>query len=368
MVFHTKVISPLWLLMSLVLAMMAGLVSGFNGAQAARIGGLYTAELLVAEQSVRVKPGLVSQALQQVLIKVSGRQDSLDQATIVAELADASRYIQQFSYQNTTQTMATGDGREVLAHRLIIDFEATLVDELLARANIRPLGTIRPGVLVWMMEERGGKREFLGLDEDPAFMAMIQRARERGLPIFRPLLDMDDQNALAVGDAWGFFIDPIKRASGRYQADSILVGRLYRDIQGQWLSQWLLLKSNDDSQRFDSQGQSLQNHLGAAIDQAADRLFADFVAPAGELDPGTVLLEVEAVTSIDSYFQIQQYLEELPTVKGVKLQQLSGDRLLLLLDIDGSLNQISGAIGLNSSFQPLPAYGNDGWLSYRWQP
>ncbi len=352
----------------LVLAVLLGLMLGLGSAQAARISGLYSAELLVAEQSAQVNPKLASLALQQVLVKVTGRQDSTEQAAIVTGLADASRYIQQFSYQSTTQTMATDNGREVLAQRLVIDFEPILVNELLASAELRPLGTIRPGVLVWMMEERNGVREFLGGDEDPAFEAMTQRARERGLPIFRPLLDMDDQRALPVGDAWGFYTDSIKRASGRYQADSILVGRLYHNAQGQWASQWLLLKADGQTQKFDGSGSAIGNHLGVAIDQAADRLFADFVAPAGALDPGNVLLEVEAVSSIDTYFQIQQFLQELPTVKGVKIQQLEGDRLILLLEINGSLSQVSGAIGLNSHFKLQPSYGYDGWFSYRWQP
>ncbi|MEH6474025.1 MAG: DUF2066 domain-containing protein [Halopseudomonas sp.] len=350
-------------------AMLVWLVC-FSSAQAARIGELYTAELLVAEQSVRVAPELVSQALQQVLIKVSGRPDSVEQPAIVEGLAESSRYIQQFSYQSTNQPLPTQDGREVLAHRLTIDFERTLVNQLLASAGLRPLGTVRPGVLVWLMEERNSQRVFLGRDEDPAFSAMKQRARERGLPVFRPLMDLDDQKALSIGDAWGFFSDSISKASNRYQADSVLVGRLYRNKKGRWLSQWLLIKSPTDIQNFDAQGAALNDHLSSAVDLAADRLFADFVATVGELDPGALLLEIEAVASIDDYFQITQYLQELPAVKGITLLQLDEDRLLLQLQIEGAASQLRGAIGLNHHFKALPDYDQTvafGQLNYRWQ-
>ncbi|MEH6823737.1 MAG: DUF2066 domain-containing protein [Motiliproteus sp.] len=341
----------------------------FSSAQAARIGELYTAELLVAEQSVRVAPDLVSRALQQVLIKVSGRRDSIEQAAIIDALAESSRYIQRFSYQGTQQPLATDDGREVLAHRLRIDFEHSLVDQLLASAGLRPLGSVRPGVLVWLLEERESVREFLGRDEDPVFAAMKQRARERGLPMFRPLMDLDDQRALSVGDAWGFFSNSIRQASNRYQADSILVGRLYRNSRGNWLSQWLLLKSATDIQNFDGQGAELNQHLSSAVDLAADRLFANFVGPVGELDPGTLLLEVEAVASIDDYFQITQYLQELPAVKGIKLLRLDDQRLALQLQIEGARSQLRGAIGLNNHFKALPGYNDSpaDTLNYRWQ-
>lgn len=345
------------------------LLAFIGNAQAARISGLYSAQLLVAEQSVRVAPKLVSQALAQVLIKVSGRRDVTRQATIQAAMAEANRYIQQFSYQQTNEPLPTEDGREVLAHRLTIDFERTLINELLADAGLRPLGTIRPGVLVWLLEERNGQREFIGDEEDPAFLAMKSRAIERGLPVFRPLLDLQDQQALPSGDAWGFFTDSINRASSRYQADSILVGRLYRSTGG-WRSQWLLLKGQGQRYNFDGKGSELRAHLGSAVDQAADLLFVDFVASTDDLDPGAVVLEIEQVNSIDGYFEINRYLSDLPAVKQVKLQQLDQDRLQLQLRIDGTIGQLRGALGLNKRLQPLEFSQPDqpGQLFYRWQP
>ncbi|WP_421865521.1 DUF2066 domain-containing protein [Motiliproteus sp.] len=352
------------------LVVLGGLLLGLIGnVQAARIGGLYSAELLVAEQSVRVAPDLVSQALAQVLVKVSGRRDVVRQATIEAAMAEANRYIQQFSYQQTNEPLPTDDGREVLAHRLTIDFERTLINQLLSDAGLRPLGTIRPGVLVWLLEERNGQREFIGDEEDPAFLAMKSRAVERGLPVFRPLLDLQDQQALSSGDAWGFFTDSISRASSRYQADSVLVGRLYRSGGG-WRSQWLLLKGQGQRYNFDGAGSTLRTHLGSAVDQAADLLFVDFVASTDDLDPGAVLLEVDQVNSIDSYFEIRRYLNDLPAVQQVKLQQLDQDRLQLQLRIDGTIGQLRGALGLNKRLQPLEFSEPDqpSQLYYRWLP
>lgn len=348
-----------WLLGALLLVKLVA-----APALAARVEGLYNAQLLVAEQSIRVDPALASQALEQVVVKVTGRRDLLASPRLRQQMADPLRLIQQFSYQSTTRPMATADGREVLAQRLNIDFNPQLIDRMLADAGIRPLGATRPGVLVWIIEERQGGREYLGRSEDPVFDAMLTRARERGLPIFRPLMDLEDEQALPVGDAWGFFGDSILRASQRYQADSVLVGRVYRD--GGWKSEWLLLRGGD-SFSFVGQGDSLSAHLASAVDLTADQLFADFVAPVGLTESG-VTLRVEGVRGLDDYFRVVDYLRDQAAVLRVNIRGVAGEVLTLNLEIDGSLSQLQAVIGLNNRFQPgLEAPAAEGAvLNYRW--
>ena len=336
-------------------------------AQAVRVTALYSTELLVAQQSMQVEPELGGRALSQVLIKVSGRQDILGAPPIQAALRAPQAYIQQFSYQSAGVSLPNEAGLEVPAQRLKIDFIAQLVDQLLNQAGYRPLGAERPGVLVWLVEERGQRREFLGREEDPAFAPMRERARQRGLPIFRPLMDLQDQNALPVADAWGFFADTVQAASMRYQADAVLVGRLY-PAGGGWQSRWMLLRNGERS-LFDGRGVSLEDHLSAAVDQTAERVFADFVASAADGGAQGVLVEVGGVRRFDDYAAVVDYLRELSLVRAVMLSEQSADVLTLSLQLNGSLKQLQSAIALNNRFQrqsePLQPY-SDAQLSYRW--
>lgn len=336
-------------------------------AQAVRVQALYTTSLLVAQQSMQVEPELGGQALAQVLIKVSGRQDILTAAPIAAALQAPQPYIQQFSYQSAGVSLPNEAGLEVPAQRLNIDFIPSLVDQLLNQAGYRPLGSERPGVLVWIVEERGQQREFLGREEDPAFAPMRDRAHQRGLPIFRPLMDLQDQAALPVADAWGFFADTVQAASSRYQADAVLVGRLYPEGGG-WQSRWMLLR-NGERTLFDGQGGSLEEHLSAAVDQTAERVFADFVTPVAEGGQGGVLIEIGGVRRFDDYAAIVDYLRELTLVREVLLVEQNQDLLSLNLQLNGSLKQLESAIALNNRFnrQPetLQPY-SEARLSYRW--
>ncbi|WP_207062033.1 DUF2066 domain-containing protein [Motiliproteus sp. SC1-56] len=336
-------------------------------ARAAQVQGLYNAELLVAEQSVQVAPGLVSEALERVLVRVSGRRDVLNTPALQAGMQNPSRLIKQFSYQSTNIPRVTPDGRKVLAHRLRIEFAPELVNELLAQANIRPLGPTRPGVLVWVVEEKGGVREYLGRDADPVLEGMLGRARARGLPIFRPLLDLQDEAALPVSDAWGFFSRSVLSASQRYQADSVLVGRIYR-ISGGWESQWQLLWRGQ-THEFEGRGDSLDAQLASAVDQAADRLFADFVG-GGDMGYGEdgVMLRIDGVRDLDDYMAVTDYLRRQSPVEQLLVDSVADDALTLRLVLNGSLDQLRGVIGLDKRFEPRPQLAGEarGELHYRW--
>ncbi|MEH6811611.1 MAG: DUF2066 domain-containing protein [Motiliproteus sp.] len=337
--------------------------------QAAKVDNLYSAKLLVAEQSVKADPALVGKALAQVLVKVSGRNEVVSNPQVKAALASPDPYIQQFSYLGTNIPAQTEDGREVLAQQLRIDFSAPLIDQLLIDGGIKPLGITRPGVLLWIVEERGGIREYLGRDEDPVFVAMLSRAEQRGLPIFRPLMDLEDEQALPVSDAWGFFADSIRKASARYQADAIMVGRIYQGQNGGWNSQWQLIWPQEVL-GFEGRGVSLEEQLASAVETSADRLFAGFFKSSSGYDEGGIRMHISGVRGLDDYFQITNYLKDLPAVSAVMLQLLAADQLVIRLMVDGSIKQIENSIALNQRFRPEMVFNpeTDGpQLRYHWQ-
>nr|WP_281412022.1 DUF2066 domain-containing protein [Motiliproteus sediminis] len=340
---------------------------GTASAQAARVQNLYSAELMVAQQTMQVSPDLGGQALAQVLVKVSGRPQVLETEPVRTALASPNRFVQQFSYQSAGQMLTNDDGVEVPAQILRLDFIPALVDQLLQQAGFRPLGAVRPGVLVWIVEERGQQREFLGREEDPVLAPMRERARERGLPLFRPLLDLEDQAALSVSDAWGFFAEPVTKASSRYQADAVLVGRLF-PRGGGWQSRWMLLHG-DERVLFDGQGDSLGEHLGGAVDQTADRVFADYVVTVADDGGDGVLVEVGGVSQFDHFAPVVDALREMTVVRSVQLLEQNHEVLTLKLQLNGSLDQLKRAIALNNRFsaqegplQPL----SQAQLYYRW--
>ncbi len=353
--------------LGLLMVSLIALVALSSRAQAARVDNLYVAEQLVAEQSGDVSKRQALAALEQVLIKVSGRRDIMAQTALQAVIDNPQQFIQRFSYAATSLPIQMASGQEVVAQRLRVVFEEQLIDNLLQSAGLRPLGVVRPGVLLWLVEERGGRREYIGQSDDPALGVMLERATARGLPIFRPLLDLEDEQNLPVGEAWGFFREPILQASQRYRADAVLVGRVFRDRKQAWRSNWQLFWQ-ETVHNFDGSGQSLADQLSSAVEISADRLFAGFVAPVGG-ERAEIELTIEALNSFSAYAQLRRYLAELPSVRTIAVRTVEQERMVLALTLDGSLKQLQDKLRLYKRLKPQLNYGSasgEPEITYRW--
>lgn len=339
-------------------------------ANASKISGLYTARVLVAEQSVTVDPQVARQALEQVLVKVTGRRDVLNFPRLQSLLSDPLPLILKYSYEATNTPVNEEQGHQVLAQRLVVVFSQGLLDKRLRELDARPLGNNRPGVLVWLAEEKGGSREYLGLEDDPVVLNELRAtAADRGLPVYRPLLDIEDETALPVSDSWGFFTDSILKASERYQPDSILVGRIYTQ-SGQSKTQWLLLWGGEATQ-FNGEGRTLREQMNSTVNNVADKLFADFVRPSVSTNEDGIMVEIAGVSNLADYFQITRFLEDLPAINGIILQSLDADRLVLRIKVAGNTQQLQRAISLSPRLVPEKMLDDTAGaaassLHYRW--
>lgn len=345
------------------------LILTLNTANASKVSGLYTAEVLVAEQSVSVDAKVARQALEQVIVKVTGRRDVLNFPRLQPLLNDPLPLILKYSYEATNTPVNEQQGHQVLAQRLVVVFSPGLLDQRLRELDSRPLGNNRPGVLVWLAEEKGGTREYLGLEDDPVVLNELRAtAADRGLPLYRPLLDIEDESALPVSDSWGFFTDSIIKASQRYQPDSILVGRIFTQ-SGQSKTQWLLLWGGSVTQ-FNGEGRTLREQMNSTVNYVADKLFADFVRPSVSSDDDGIVVEIAGVSDLADYFQITRFLEDLPAINGILLQSLDADRLVLRIEVTGNLQQLQRALSLSPRLVPeqsLDDAETGSLLHYRWQ-
>ena len=90
---------------SILLLALCGLL--IPTAQAVKVQGLYEAEVSVVERSPETRPAAFRQALQQVLIKLSGDQNIAANSAARVLLGKAGRYIQQFGYRQAEPAPGT---------------------------------------------------------------------------------------------------------------------------------------------------------------------------------------------------------------------------------------------------------------------
>lgn len=301
---------------------------------------LYETEVPVADQSAGARSAALAQAMSAVLLKVSGNSGVLAEESLQAEARNAARYVQQYRYRNATAPSPTGESLLLWAR-----FDAESVKRMLRQYGFAIWGTARPTLLVWLAVEEQGKREVVGAnDRGQVHDAIESEAVQRALPVRLPLLDLTDQGQVRPVDIWGGFFDTIMAASERYEAQAVLVGKLYPRKAGQWEVRWTLLHRGAKKQ-WQQQAKDAVSLVTAGVDSATDYLSQSF-AERLEGGSGVVQLRIDGVRGMDDYRRITDYLRSLHGVSAITLQEAAADSLLLQLQVEGGSDLLTQSIAL----------------------
>lgn len=334
------------------------LVVGVFGPQIGRaelVKGLYTTDVLVSSQGGAERVRAASEGLAEVLLRVSGHPRALRHPDIKQALKRAQRYVSEFSYESTEDTLVV-NGEVRAAHKLILKYSASLVERLLRRAEQPIWPANRPNLLVWLvMDEYPTGRRLVG---DAAVRDSLRvAAQRRGVPMILPLLDLQDQIAISADALWELDETNTLAASRRYRADGILVGRYSQTSQGNWLANWKLLH-RDEAVVFDSGSEEFDRMLNSGLDQVADYLAGLYAIVPGEQGPAAVVVQLSGVSNFASYAAALNYLDGLAMVRHAALVAVRGDTLLLNLYTEGDLSQLLDTLALDNKLLPADEGGS----------
>ena len=158
----------------------------------------------------------------------------------------------------------TGQQDETL--ELVVNFDSLPVLDLVRDADLPIWRSAREKVLVWVVVQDGPDRVLIGATpRTPLVAAFEARARDRGLPLALPLLDLEDQLAVDPAAVWGRLSQVIDPASVRYDADVLLLGRFIPDPTGGWLGEWEFWVDGAVVP-FTTSGEELADHAPQAVD------------------------------------------------------------------------------------------------------
>ena len=308
---------PRWGRQVLALALAAGLLLATVPGRAAEVSWLYDVQVPVEDQSALARLDAAGRALAQLLTRLTGLSSVPRTEEVQRAIAAPDLYYNQFRFE-------PADDGEGLVLRL--QFVPQAVLKLVRDAGLPIWRSNRPSVLAWLVVDDGaGSREVLGAGSDhPLVAALRDRARERGLPLKLPLMDLADQLAVEPAAVWGRLSQVLLPASQRYGSDIVLVGRLQQRPPEGWVVSWEFWVDGDV--RSMDQEASEPGPLGrAGADLVADELAGRYAV----LDRGVrrVDLAVSAVRGVDDYAALLRYLGGLEFVEQVMVSSVSGDRL-----------------------------------------
>ncbi|OJF68264.1 hypothetical protein BK026_05410 [Alteromonas sp. V450] len=178
------------------------------------------AQVMVDDQSQRTQQKALKQALSQVFLKMTGSSSVLNNEGIRAALSSPQSFLRsyRFAFENAkTYYVAEFDKQKL----------TTLIQQ-----ELLPLwGDRRPETIVWLVEEGASDNRTIldeSMDSDLK-NSLIQTAKQRGVPVSLPLMDLTDSVNITTYDVWGRFIEPLRNASVRYTVDNIIGARIYRN-------------------------------------------------------------------------------------------------------------------------------------------
>lgn len=290
-------------------------------AQAVVIKDLYEALVPVETQSREERISALTTGLIEVLTRVSGQplivsEDPEDPLAIAIQ--NPTRFTGQFRYRQGRAGATKLD--------LWIKYDEKAVNDLLQSNNKPVWGHTRPPTLAWVVVTENGRRTLLSnSDKNAVKDAMKWIANKRGLPLSFPLMDLADRGNISVSDIWGNFEDRILQASQRYDAEAIIVGRLYKDTSDQWSARWSVYHRGE-RQDLDVDGE--QNLLAAVtpvIAQTAETLAQQFAMVKSEEVSEDVTIKVAGITSLKEFNHVIKYLKSLAAVSEVSPVIVGGE-------------------------------------------
>jgi hypothetical protein len=183
---------------------------------ALEVNDLYQASVIVDSQANKQREQAIKEALQAVFLKVGGNESVLTHEVLKKAKKRASRYVSQYRYQQKDELLS-----------LVVSFNEDKVNQLFEQASLALWGSLRPQVLLWLIDEQGASRSILASDADSPIPASVNDfSTQRGLPIIMPLMDLTDNELVVVSDFWEYIPESIQQASLRYFADTVVVMRV----------------------------------------------------------------------------------------------------------------------------------------------
>lgn len=297
---------------------------------------LFVAETEVADEGSTTRNRALSTLLAEVLVRVSGNPDIASQADGRALLDAAPSLVRQYRYRSVENGGAT-------VRLLNARFDRSSTERMMRERNL-PVWTRRPQVLLWLATERGGKRELFSLEQNAeARAALLQRARQLGMPLQLPLMDLEDQAQLTPADLWSDYRPGIELASARYPHQVVLTGRLSAAGSQRWKGNWSLIDGEQVS-GFRTPAASLNGAFESALGQAQQLLAARYApVPADTGAEGTLVL-FSNIDSLADYGRLRTLLDTLDMTSDQALRAATDSGLLYEMRVQGNERQLQRAL------------------------
>jgi len=342
---------------------------------AVEVENLYNAKVIVNSQTNAERKTALQQAMRAVVLKVGGQKTLLSVKEIKTAVKNVNRYVANFRYQRNGENI-----------QLMVSFDENKINQLFEQINAPIWGRLRPKILLWLVEESGLTRTIVStsthsLDINNDLPQMVEDfSALRGLPILMPLMDLTDANNISTFDVWGRFAAQVQAASNRYNPEAIIIVRLSNSslvplaINNEIIDEKDCLLCQKPPQQYaldwsfiaDAKSYSVEEINGQifsetiygttpkellqqALSTISDKIYLKYALMNN--GDSTYTIDVANISSLKQFIKVEQFLEQLSSVKSVKLLSASGENRRFELSLKSSGQALLASLKLNKQLK-----------------
>jgi hypothetical protein len=311
---------------------------------AAEVKSLFVTDVDIRGPDDAARDAAFRDALKMVLRRLV-RREALNDPGVRALLIDAPRYVRQFE-------PAPSAGDESAPARLRVTFAGSSLLQALEARNIPAWGPQRPEVLVWLVTEENGQRQWV-VDAVPEGRTLLEGAAgERGLPLRLPGMDPADRQSLGTDAVAAGREEPIRAASARYGDVAILAGHLTRKAENVWETTWRFYHG-DESRAWNEKAAALPAAISAGFAGAYDALALRDMSGEEEAAARSVVeVEILDVREAADFQRARQVLQSLDGARNVEPMRMTPDAVTFRLELPGGQDALSRLVGVKGELAP----------------
>ncbi len=301
---------------------------------------LYDVEVRVASRTQASANDALYKAMRICLARVTGRVEVAESSVVRIALQDPASYVEQYRFASIADSY--GDEKDIL----VAQFDKELIQSLAKEARLPIWPAHRPTILLWMSLRGRAQSEIARADTQLGDLA-LQCARDRGLKLVLPLMDLADRALVNTSSVDGKFWLDVEQASKRYAIDMVVAGSVKKNVFGEArlrITTWIdgsattkVLEVGDES-----------NAIQRSVDYIAD-LLADRYALSRDVQ-NVLRMKVYEIGTISAYAGLLRYMDEQEYIDSMNVVSYSDgvleievqtpsppDRIVTLIEPEGKL-------------------------------
>jgi len=351
-----------------------------------QVPDLYQASVPVASQQSTDRGDAFANALDIVLRKVSGDRTMHTSSGLDSILSRPEQFVSSFSYRDNPQyiefqalqrelalqsqaddnaTIVADEGvlenepsslvaKDPMPYLLDVVFSSSAVNSKMTNFGVPIWGSTRPSLLFWVVMQDVDGRRLLGTADDIYIAEALNSAARQGLPVFFPVVDLEDMGAVDVNEVWGLYPEAVDVGAGRYKPDLNILVKYKTSALASSVPIELDWAFNLKGIQYTGTkvGDSSLNAWTELMDELSTILSSRYaVRQSSDLQQGLMKIEVSGIDSFADYAELETYLLSLPTVKNRNLLWVKGSSVSYSLDLKGQRAQFFEYVDLGNKMR-----------------